>query len=313
MASNIAFLETINTMSAKTLNQMWNTYCDTYLTRLPLFHSPLPYVSAILCCAALIPICRLISKSLNSSKSKDVRAILLIHNGFCFGVYGVGLIILLTVSNFGHMLHTCQHTANITVFHQQVIKHVIYTYILMSIAAYIDPVIRAFGPQETVASLDVALDIVHRSIWSLLLALYALINPIGLTMTTVVFDCVHSVLHYGSAVLCVSHNDKTQFHKFNDLIRFFFFSIISAHAYNLTIVLLPKSTQCSPPVPGPYKMPLLFPVAVYAAITSAVSIVRLAVRFYTPPVASAIEKQVLTSGRTLRKNVKLTKLPVNTS
>ena len=308
------------------INEFWNQHCDPYLIQLPLFHSPLTFLACLLIScvivllaqhyvrrrsAQLVPTGKSSAKTKSSSSEKptitaksiiaDIRPLILVHNGFCFGVYGVGLLIMLTQTYFGQMLFSCDPSRNITVFHQHCIKHTVYTYLIVTFACFLQPLITVLGGREV----DIVVDLLHQTIWSLLLTVFVVLNPVGIPMTIVVIDAVHNVIRFGAAVLSIQQDDKSGYNKACDAIRIFTFSLVSAFSYHAASLIQERS--CRPPVAElEYQTQFFFPIAVYAAIVCAVSVFRLASRFLP---THAIEKQVLSSGRSLRKSVRLTKIP----
>lgn len=319
---SLSDLPSIDRQVSQRISDFWSKHCDPYLAQLPFFDSPVVYVSGLVSVSLIILLLRSIiggpksSERTNrkpvSSMWSDVRPILLIHNGFCFGVYGVGLLILLTQSQLGNLLHAC-HAPAVTEFHQQAVKHTVYTYHLVSFACLVDPVIRVMGRR----SLDVAGDIVHQVSWSFLLFLYSCLNPIGIPVSIVILDACHNVLRFGYSVLVIADSSaqpeplvsRTAGSKFGDGMRALFFSVISAHAYQTQSFI--RSNGCRPPtLASDYFTGIFFPVAVYSAIVSALSVLRL-VSHFLPPETQMQKHQVLasSSGRASKKNVKVTKTP----
>lgn len=299
------------------IGQFWDKHCDPYMIQLPLFHSPIIYVSSLIALCLLVQLVDWLFQfqttfcNANSKKRwsilPDVRPILLVHNGFCFGVYGVALMILSTQSKLANLLYACEAPV-ITDFHQQAIKHTVYTYHLVSFAYLLDPLIRAIGQRRV----DVAAQLVHQTAWSFLLMIYSCLNPVGITMGIVMLDAAHNVCRFGASVLSIAdskHKDKSQRSgsKIEDGMRSLFFSVISAHAYQTQSFI--RSHSCRPPtLTSQYYTGIFFPIAVYSAIVSALSLLRMVSHLL--PSQDKMEKQVLSSGRNLRKKSRLAKIPV---
>lgn len=313
------------------VNQLWDQHCDPYLIQLPLLQSPILFLSCLLLSCLTVKIAQYfvmrrtaapIAKPRKSAKGKssgdktsdavksrvlitDIRPFILVHNGFCFGVYGVGLLILLIQTYIGTLLFSCYDPSlQITEFHEHCIKHAEYTYLIMTFVTFLEPLIKVLGGK----GIDSVADLLHQSIWSFLLTIYVVLNPIGITMTTIVIDGIHNVIRYGSAVLSIQYRDKKEYNKAADAMRIVVFSLISAFSYHATSLIQDKSCRVPISKEPAYKSQLFFPIAVYAAIVCAVSVIRLAARFLPPEIA--IGKQALSSGRSLRKSVRLTKIPV---
>jgi hypothetical protein len=334
---------------SKKINDWWITHCDAYLRDLPLFESPLSFISLLLTISAVILISeqyikrrKRIIASLSKSASKSIspclitdhRPITLIHNGFCFGVYGVALLLLITVTYYGKLLFSCDPVVKFTEFHQNSLKHTLYTYLIMTFAVFVDPLARVLAG----AKIDHTIDILHQVIWSIILTGYTAVNPIGITMALVVIDAVHNVIKYGSAVLSINvpEDKKGNYYKAAEVIRIVFYCIISTHVYQVTSLI--KGNKCRPPIAGKghvYDPVFLFPVTVYAAIVIAVSVIRLAALFLTPDVigkqqavaagASGIAAKAggageaaaaaatSVNGKNLRKSIRLSKTSTSTS
>ena len=312
------------------VNKEWIKHSDIHWRDFPLLDSPFYFLTGIIVSLLTIQSAKIlqskVSSSLKSSSSgsvksngsidskttsstslsvkKDIRPILLIHDGFCFGVYGIGVFMIYTVADFGRMFYTCNYSYPITDFHTQAVVHLIYVYLLISFVCYGHPLIQVLGGHPV----DVLVDLVHHSIWSCLLTVYMVFNPIGLSLVVPIIDCISKCVHYGSSVLAVTDPDSSVAAKWSNLCRTLTFAAIAGHSYLFNLY----AGSCSKPTSKsiPYENSVLLITCVYASTVAVVSFIRFLVAFSPFFSASSIEKQVLSSGRTLRKNVRLTNIPV---
>jgi hypothetical protein len=303
------------------INHLWSKHTDHHMQQFPLLESPIHFIAAIFVSVAIIQIVKIFKPTYKPRKPvndpvvngnavktpsvsrKDIRPILLIHDGFCFGVYGIGVFMIAAVADFGRMFYTCNYSQPINDFHVQAITHLIYVYLLISFVCYGHPLIQVLGGRPV----DVLVDLVHHSIWTAILFCYLSLNPIGLSLVIPIIDCVSKCVNYGSQVLSVSDKEATVAAKWSNFTNTICFAAIAAHSHYFNIY----SNSCSKPSNGsPYESGLLMVTCVYASTVAVISATRLLLLFSSSFSASSIEKQVLSSGRTLRKNVRLTKIPV---
>ena len=290
----------------------WVQICDPYLLTIPLFQSPFQYGSVFAFILILIASVSWTKKVSLASSSKinnssvlpsvDIRPLQLIHDGFLFGVYGVAIPLFFSVNEFGPMLLSCSNRIIENDFVEAATKHLVYTYAIISYIHYLRPIMQAIGNVQ----IDVGIDLLHHFIWSNVLIVYLAANPVGLTLLIAVIDCIVKVVHYGSSVLLVAQNQEPIKSKVNELVRFAGFAVIAVHQYYLSS----HHSTCRPPYASSpsYQSFIFLPLAIYSAFVSIYSLLRFVSRSGVS--ASSIEKQVLSSGRSLRSSVKLTKLPV---
>lgn len=292
----------------------WVQICDPYLLTIPLFQSPFQYGSVfafILILIASVSWTKKVSIASSSKKgsqsaavlpSVDIRPWQLIHDGFLFGVYGVAIPLFFSVNQFGPLLVSCGNSVIENEYVEAATKHLVFTYAIISYIHYLRPIIQALGNVQ----IDVGIDLVHHFIWSNLIIVYCAANPVGLTLLIPVIDCLVKVVHYGSSVLLVAQNQEPIKSKVNELVRFAGFAAIAMQQYYLSS----HHSTCRPPYASSpsYQSFIFLPLAMYAALVSFYSLLRFVSRSGVS--ASSIEKQVLSSGRSLRSSVKLTKLPV---
>lgn len=301
------------------IQDWWVRICDPYLLTIPLFQSPFHYGSIfafILILIASVSWTKKVSSLASNGKGSkdtsvlpriDIRPLQLIHDGFLFGVYGVAIPLFLSVNEFGPMLFSCSNRIIENEYLESVTKHLIYTYLMISYVHYLRPILQAIGNVQ----IDVGIDILHHFLWSNLLIIFSAANPTGITLLIPVIDAIVKVFHYGTSVLLVAQNQEPIKSKVNELARFFGFAIIAIHSYYLAS----NHSTCRPPYStsnnslSKYQDFIFLPVAIYSAFVSFYSLLRFVSRSGVS--ASSIEKQVLSSGRSLRSSVKLTKLPVS--
>lgn len=310
------------------INQLWLKHSDVNMKRFPLLDSPLKIVLGVIISVAIIQVFKILKPFLRANKSsaqsvnngvnngnsksvklstssttKDIRPILLILDGFCFGCYGIAVFLITAVADFGRMFYTCNYPHHISDFHVQAITHLIYVYLLISFVCYGHPLIQVLGGHPV----DVLVDIVHHSIWTCLVFFYLSVNPVGLSLVIAVIDSITKSVHYGSQVLAVSEKDSMVAVKWNNFFRALMFGITAVHSYYFNVY----SSSCSRPSTGSAYEPILLTITcLYASTVTVISATRLLVSVASSFSASSIEKQVLSSGQTLRKNVRLTKIPV---
>jgi len=304
------------------ISNQWNSYGDSYMTAFPILNSPLIFVTGIIVSLGTIFVAQFFrslspdqqsqqkpakgsqSNDEGGDKQDDIRPLLLIHDGFCFGVYGVATLIFLIVGNLGQPLYACNASkdANIDDLLSAAIKHLTYVYLLISFVCFGHPLIQVLGGH----SVDVLVDIFHHSIWSCLSAAYLTFNPVGLSLVLPILDCLGKVAHYGSSVLAVTNRDASIAVKWSDFFRCIVFSLLSFHSF----YFLSVSRTCFPPQAGHlYQPAILLVTALYAGFVCLASGTRFLLTNH-PINTSSFEKQMLSTSRTLRKNVRLTKIPV---
>jgi len=284
----------------------WSRQSDVHMKQFPLLDSPFPFILGVVISLFIIQFIRIIRPVIFKDNSKkDIRALLLIHDGFCFGCYGIGVPLITAVADFSRMLYTCNYSTPITEFHTQAISHLIYVYLLISFVCFGHPLIQVLGGHKV----DVWVDIIHHSIWSLLLTCYMVFNPVGITLAIPIIDCVAKCVHYGSSVINVSNPESSAASKWSDLFRGLSFASIAVHSYLFNSI----GKSCTKPTGNGselYEHAVLLTTCVYSSVVAVASLTRLAASLYPQFVSSSIEKSVMSSGRTLRKNVRLTKIPV---
>lgn len=301
----------VSTVALTSLDQWWQQLCDPYLQSLPLFSSPFAFVSIFVFIVILITSVTWTKKvslattdkvkSTDILPSIDIRPLQLIHDGFLFGVYGISIPMYLSVSQFGHLFFSCHTKLIVNDYVEAAGRHLLYTYLLLSYIHYLRPLVQALANVK----LDLTIDVIHHTIWSNLLILLTASNPVGRVLLIPVIDAFVKLFHYGSSVLLVSQNQTPIKSKVNELARFIGFTLITITLYSWSI----DSCKCSPPYASlrEYKSYMFLPIAFYTASVAIYSFVRFVSR--SGVTASSIEKQVISSGKSLRSSVKLTKLP----
>ena len=301
----------VSTLAWTSLDQWWLQICDPYLQSLPLFSSPFAFGSIFAFIVILITSVTWTKKVSLAATGKvkaqrilpsvDIRPLQLIHDGFLFGVYGIAIPMYLSVSQFGHLFFACHTKVIVNDYVEAAGRHLLYTYLLLSYIHYLRPLLQAIANVQ----LDLGIDLIHHTIWSNLLILLTAANPVGRTILIPVIDSFVKLFHYGSSVLLVSQNQEPIKSKVNELARFIGFSVITFQLYSWSI----DSCKCKPPYASSpeYKSFMFAPIAIYTAGVAVYSLLRFVSR--SGVTASSIEKQVLSSGKSLRSSVKLTKLP----
>lgn len=254
------------------INQIWLSQGDAYLTKFPLLDSPFIYPLLLLLSVAIIYAFehhQYKSHSRKGSINRDIRPLLLIHNGFCFGVYGVAILVLLIVPEFRKMPFSCNPPEGyyIPEIYIYAAKHLFYIYLLVTFVAFVRPLIQIWGRSP----IEKLIDIYHHCIWSFICFLYVMFNPVGLSVALPTIDCLARAFEYGLSVLSTVKG-KFETTKWNDLFRFIFFSFMAIHS---TIFAF-KANTCSPIANEgrTYQQSIIVISGVYATIVMGISIMR---------------------------------------
>lgn len=328
------------------LSHFWITHGDQYLLDLPFLSSPYYLLVTIL---GLITAVKTIEYTRRVSKSppKDVRPILLIFYGFCFGVYGVGSLLFFTATEFGQMFFRCHHDESQTQqqqashlssgatgsdyvnlkFQTDVIKHLNYIYLIQCVFNFGSFLIASFSggasrktkttngyPDSvtlrfSVSPSDDAVELIHQSLWTVLITTYLVLNPIGVSLGVTMLDMLNRLVYHGLGVLMVTEpsgpNAITSI-KFKartqEAVRCICFFFISVHGYY--IYSLASLDSCKPPgyphEHHAYYGPIILVVSFYAAVVSAVAMIRI----FSP------ENQEKKGSQTNYRITRLSKIPV---
>lgn len=205
-------------------NKYWLENGDPYMKELPLAGSPFYLVFSLVSIFVTVKVIEFLRRN---SIPKDIRPLLLIYDGFLFGVFGVGFIIFFVASNFGSFLFSCSKTGSvfpIELSHELVTKHLVYTYISMLVVSLGNQILITFGRSktralrvtssrgtvtlspywETAVFGESFITMVHQTIWTIIVTFYLIANPIGETMFEPLVDCINYVCYYGCAILLVT-------------------------------------------------------------------------------------------------------------
>lgn len=162
-----------------------------------------------------------------NTSPNDIRPLLLIYDGFLFGVFGVGLVIFFIASNFGSFIFSCSQTGfvyPISLNNELVTKHLVYTYIIVQVVSLGVQVLIAFGRSKTrargitnskgivtsptywEASVfgDSFITLIHQTLWTSIVSYYLIVNPVGETLFEPLIDCLNHVFYYGCGILLVT-------------------------------------------------------------------------------------------------------------
>lgn len=292
------------------LYNYWSNEGDEYMKQLPLAGSPFYLIFSL--CTIFIAV-KVIEFLRRNSNPKDIRPVLIIYDGFLFGVFGVGFVMFFVASNFGFFLFNCSKTGfvyPIELNNELVTKHLVYTFIIMQVVSLGNQILISFGRSKTRALCvtssrgtvtlatyweasifgDSMITMIHQTIWTIILAHYLIVNPIGETLFEPLVDCLNYVFYYGCGILLVtepvaniksSKKNKSSINeaislkvKLREVARCACFCAISAH----TFYLQSHEGRCHPPsstgTVSNYHHVSAMVVSIYSAIFAAMNMIR---------------------------------------
>ena len=208
-----------------TIYNYWSDNSDGYIKQLPLASSPFYLIASLSIIFFAVKSIEFFRRNTNPN---DIRPLLIIYDGFLFGVFGTGFIMFFVASNFGSFIFSCSRTGStfrMELNQELVVKHLVYTYIIMLVVSLANQILITFGRSKTRALRissssrgaahfanyweanvfgDSFITLIHQSLWTIIVSYYLVTNPVGETLFEPLIDCLNYVFYYGCGILLVT-------------------------------------------------------------------------------------------------------------
>lgn len=224
---------------SQTINEQWILHGDPEMLSFPFLSSPFYFLTLLSLVYLFITIIgpAIVAKDPKYYKSLDYRPLMLIFNGFFFGVNGAGTLIAYFCTYYGHDMFDCSITPKTDELRIKATKHLAYVYLCILLFDFGKYIINIFRGKYTPKGMK----LFHIGIWNCICFLAVSIWPASFTFVIGIGVMVHRVFYYGYLVMTVTSHELKPSNMFKwKLITktvhlAAFLAIFAHHAYYLLV------------------------------------------------------------------------------
>lgn len=189
----------------ETIEKYWTLNGDPEMLSFPFLSSPIYFLSLLSFVYLFITIIgpAIVSKDPKYYKSFDYRPLMLIFNGFFFGVNGAGMMIAYFCTYYGQDMFDCSITPRTNELRIKATKHLAYVYLCILLFDFGKYVINIFRGKY----IPRGMKLVHIGIWNCICFLTVAIWPASFTFVIGIGVMLHRVFYYGYLVMTVTSHE----------------------------------------------------------------------------------------------------------
>lgn len=185
-----------------TIQKQWNYYGDPEMLSFPFVSTP--YYFLILLSFVYLFITTIgpwiVSKRPSYYQKFDYRPLMLIFNGFFFGVNGAGMMIAYFCTYYGQDMFDCTITPRTDQIRIKATKHLAYVYLCILLFDFGKYIINIFRGKYVPKGIK----LVHIGLWNCICFLTVVLWPASFTFVIGIGVMAHRIFYYGYLVMTVT-------------------------------------------------------------------------------------------------------------